>query len=938
MLLRSNEEGRGQLALFYDKQASTDMCSTFARFVYEHLQQRALAGSVQSRSIFICKGCGFIVSDQLVQLVQHKGLKSVECPVPGCNKDIPLYEEEENDLTINDYSVISMNLAADDQRKLALNISTKRADSKIKMNKGDFDVLFCYNEIDLPQVMRIAEDLKDRGIAPWLSAEQSQIGFPLLLAVEQKVERFRSAAVFIGKKGLDITEQLGLRTLLQQFVTQRQPLIPVLLQGASGPPTLLENFTLVDFRKPFNKQNYRVDIDQIDEKDVYPDNDHSSDVDDSENISQIDEHYTDALERLIQGITGEHIKGTEKIGIGKLNNSSMKTSTPAEKIFKGIQPMTPLSKTPVEVFYSYAHEDEVLRNELEKHLSLLKQQGLIDAWHDREIGAGTEWQQEIDTHLNSAGIILLLISPDFMSSDYCSDIEVKRAMERHRAGAARVIPIILRRVDWHGAVFGKLQALPMDGKPVSQWLDRDDAFYEIVKGIRKVIEELLISALPQFGSVEPNLEQLTANRPTAQAQSELSNKESKFGLERPATAFLSYEWEDAEEIKYLQQQLKIQGVRAWRDVTDLLLGGANNEEIIYTIKNESDAFVIYFTEHSFKSHFIWTIELPTALERWERDHTFNIIPILQGITFDQLEQFCSENGYRSPRDFNCVSLPEKATSATDEEFNKQLKLVARRIMETTLALRLRRVGANRKYEPCICFQTHNYEPPTESLDLDVDWTGFFPSKDELPTEKVWDEVLLPALDDVKQVLSTKTPSHRLHVFVQAHLPAAFAFGFAFPAAAHFTLLIEGRHGIWSTEGSASIPDPLRHFSYEKSGDAHVAVMEIAIARDTASGVAKSLQMSGLSFKHHIRFDLLDGADHLSGVRDAAHALAISHQIGRELRRLQDQKGVSHIHLFAALPAALAVMVSHQMNALSAITLYHYMEKDGLYVSVCTLGK
>jgi hypothetical protein len=410
------------------------------------------------------------------------------------------------------------------------------------------------------------------------------------------------------------------------------------------------------------------------------------------------------------------------------------------------------------------------------------------------------------------------------------------------------------------------------------------------------------------------------------------------GLERPATAFLSYAREDTEKIKYLQQLLNVRGVRAWRDVTDLLLGGATKDEITYAIEQESDAFVLYVTPQSLASDFIWDVEVPTALRRWEHDHAFNIVPILSGVTFGELEQHCAARGLRSLKEFNGVSLPEKATGAAVEEFNGKLREIAKRILEATFALRLRRAGADRKYEPCLCFHTYKYEPPTESLDLDIDWTGLFPGKDELPTETVWDEILLPALDDVKQVLSRKTPSHRLHVFVQAHLPAAFALGFAFPAEAYFTLMIEGRHGTWSTESTPSITDPLRHLSYENNGDAHIAMMEIAIARDTASGVKQSIQRLGLSYKHHNRFDLPDGSDHLSGVKDAVQALAMSHQIGREFRRLHDKKSVTHIHLFAALPAALAVMVSHQMNALCAITLYHYMEKDGLYVSVCTLGK
>jgi tetratricopeptide (TPR) repeat protein len=145
---------------------------------------------------------------------------------------------------------------------------------------------------------------------------------------------------------------------------------------------------------------------------------------------------------------------------------------------------------PVEVFYSYAHEDEKLRNELMKHLANLKRQGIITDWYDRDISAGTEWNDEIANHLNSASVILLLISPDFMNSDYSNDVEVKRAMERHEAGDARVIPIILRPVDWEGAPFSKLQGLPTDAKAITLWSNRDEAFLCVVKAIRGALNEL----------------------------------------------------------------------------------------------------------------------------------------------------------------------------------------------------------------------------------------------------------------------------------------------------------------------------------------------------------------------------------------------------------------------------------------------------------------
>lgn len=152
--------------------------------------------------------------------------------------------------------------------------------------------------------------------------------------------------------------------------------------------------------------------------------------------------------------------------------------------------MTPLrSQVPVEVFCAYSHKDELLRDQLEAHVSLLKRRALISVWHDRRITGGDEWSDEISDHLNSADIILLLVSKDFIASDYCYEKEMTRAMQRHQLREARVVPIILRACDWDFAPFSKLQALPKDGRPVRSWKDRDEAFKNIALGIRKLAEE-----------------------------------------------------------------------------------------------------------------------------------------------------------------------------------------------------------------------------------------------------------------------------------------------------------------------------------------------------------------------------------------------------------------------------------------------------------------
>jgi hypothetical protein len=148
-------------------------------------------------------------------------------------------------------------------------------------------------------------------------------------------------------------------------------------------------------------------------------------------------------------------------------------------------PMATLS-----LFYSYSHRDESLRNKLATHLSVLQDEGIISGWHDRRITAGAEWDGVINQNLDEAGVILLLVSADFLASRYCRDVEVKRAIERHEAGTARVIPVILRPVDWYAAPFGKFQALPRDGKPVTSWKNRDAAMTDVAKGIREAVSSL----------------------------------------------------------------------------------------------------------------------------------------------------------------------------------------------------------------------------------------------------------------------------------------------------------------------------------------------------------------------------------------------------------------------------------------------------------------
>lgn len=187
---------------------------------------------------------------------------------------------------------------------------------------------------------------------------------------------------------------------------------------------------------------------------------------------------------------------------------------------------TPEPERPIEVFLSYAREDEQLVEQLKKHLKILKRQGLITSWYDREISGGMEWRREIDKHLNTAQIILLLVSADFMTSDYSDSREMMQALKRHQAGEARVIPILLRPVDWRETPLVQLYALPSNAIPITSWSNGDEAFSDVAKGIRRVVEELTKTSSP--ASIHTVLADLSEEPPCQPDSNVLHQRNSLF--------------------------------------------------------------------------------------------------------------------------------------------------------------------------------------------------------------------------------------------------------------------------------------------------------------------------------------------------------------------------------------------------------------------------
>jgi len=247
-----------------------------------------------------------------------------------------------------------------------------------------------------------------------------------------------------------------------------------------------------------------------------------------------------------------------------------------------------LSSAPLRLFIAYAREDDELRGRLEKHLSMLTRDGLIAPWHDRKIGPGNEWEGQIDQHLDTADIILLLVSADFLASDYCYDVEATRALGRHAQGSARIVPVILRPADWMHSPLAKLQALPRDGKPVANWANEDEAFLDVVEGIRKAVAEMQKARSSMTGAGATRSRVVSSAAPAAPAEadpalqgaltlSELIRRAdypaARVAIRRSADAVCSEVWELLDRQRSTTSAVAVlQAIETGRHSADVLLG------------------------------------------------------------------------------------------------------------------------------------------------------------------------------------------------------------------------------------------------------------------------------------------------------------------------------------------------------------------------------
>jgi hypothetical protein len=396
---------------------------------------------------------------------------------------------------------------------------------------------------------------------------------------------------------------------------------------------------------------------------------------------------------------------------------------------------------------------------------------------------------------------------------------------------------------------------------------------------------------------------------------------------KPPEVFLSHARINQADVTQFEMHLKARGLRVWRDIPDLIRGEQNEDAVRASI-HRSDAFLLWLTEECLQSDFIWRVEVQTAIECHQANPEYSIIPVFWSVPVFRVRNFCLQR--------NLVDVTKFAGDVVMTNFNIAPGLdeywrVAYQCLRS-LCPRQRRRFQDRPFN--LVLRTSPDDSLCEGMDLDLDWSSLFESPHSDP--RVWDDLLLPALQDVRRVVGRFTFARHLNIRLQARLSAAFAFGRIFPTTSRFNLTIDGGHGIWRSSYAPAATKPLRITRSEGSGHSDQAVVQLSITRDLGRSVSDYLTQ--LQFPYGPKLDIspLDGISNVA-VRSGKHALAMAVQVGQEIKRLRDLDGVRQVHLFAALPAPLALLIGRQCNATIPIHIYHSDQEHG-FVRTCQISQ
>lgn len=369
---------------------------------------------------------------------------------------------------------------------------------------------------------------------------------------------------------------------------------------------------------------------------------------------------------------------------------------------------------------------------------------------------------------------------------------------------------------------------------------------------------------------------------------------------RPLTAFVSYRRLDAAEVQGVERALRLRGVRTWRDVNDLHLGGATEQEIVRALGSESDAYLLYATPRIYAadSTFIWDKEMPAADARWRLER-YPVIALYRETDPDDFTARCRALGLTDfGTEANGEWIPERGAMATPEAVRAAQHVIARRVLRTLLS---------RHASSSVVMTLRTFEQPdlAKGTLLDLDWRGVLERADP----EAWTTELFPALRDIVAELESAGIAEAT-LYAHARLSLCVAFGAALPLASRVRLRLMGREGEWK-----QLPEGVRLQFRRRShsnGMSHRALVVLGLSRGVdASGAELERQLT----PKHVSIADVHASDLARNVRPIAQS------VGDELRALASQ-GVRDFHLVLAAPAPLAVAIGRQLHALGRMSLYY----------------
>jgi len=397
--------------------------------------------------------------------------------------------------------------------------------------------------------------------------------------------------------------------------------------------------------------------------------------------------------------------------------------------------------------------------------------------------------------------------------------------------------------------------------------------------------------------------------------------------------FLSYSHPNSDEVSGFAAQLRARGIRVWRDVDTLPAGGLSENEIRNAISSECWGLTAYLTPESMTSDFVMSVELPVAINKQQSDPGFLIIPIFRAMTLDQARKASVEKLGVDLTVYNGHIIGGDVVEAAG--LQNHFRISANKALRAYLSRAFDPMQPEHGRKPRLDLHTWPSRRNDPSPDLDLDWSRFF-SNESLPSSDVWQSLLLPALNDVKDALTEITGPRTLCTRAAARLSAALALGFIFRQPSVFNIEIAQAGETWSTAASRSQATVLR--ITEAGGDIHSAALavQLSISADVSPAVNRFVQARGRDFRARLRLEPQGGPGRNS-VPNWQYAIDMATQAGARIRQACNEYNAEEVHLFASIPLGLAVLLGHQLNACGAIQCYEFENLSSSYHPSCLLG-